>query len=138
MSMSYLVLIGLISAICSILSFFTSKLFKSRLWLWAVVVFILTFASGFAIHYNSELERINNIHRQAIAISEHYTPYGGYKEYIQESLTFLEENRDKYPEAYERAKDIYFDLKVRESKDDFSSAKEIHGIIKGIATISHE
>lgn len=137
MSMNYLVLIGLISAICSILSFFTSQLFKSRLWLWAVVVFILSFASGYAIHYNSELERIKNIHRQAMAIYEHNGVYSINKEFIQEALIFLEENRDRYPDAYKRANYIYSEMKNSEFQYDSEPATEIRGIIKGIAKLNN-
>jgi len=136
--MNYIVLISLISAICSILSFFTSKIFKSRLWIWAVVVFILTFASGYAIYINSELERINNIHRQATAIYEHHGPYSINKVFIQEVLTFLEENKDRYPDAYERAKQIYSDMKNSEFQYDSDAATELRGIIKGIATINKD
>ena len=136
--MNYLVLIGLISAICSILSFFTSKLFKSHLWLWAVVVFILTFASGYAIHYNSELERIKNIHRQANVIYEHYHSYCNNKEYIQETLIFLEENKDRYPDAYKRAMQIYSDMKSSEFQYDSEPAAEMRGMLKGISTINKE
>ncbi len=109
--MNFWAVLTIVSTICSILSFFTSKMFKSRLWVWSVVVFILTFASGYTIYSNSELERIKNIHSQANAIYEHYHSFGDNKEYIQETLIFLEENKDRYPDAYKRAMQIYSDKK---------------------------
>ena len=137
--MDFLTLIGLVSAICSILSFVTLQIFKSHRWLWAVIVFILTFASGYAIHYNSELERIKNIHRQATTIYEHYDINStNNNEFIQEAIVFLEENRDKYPDSYKRAMQIYSDMNRSEFKYDPEPAKKIRGIIKGVATLNND
>ena len=136
--MNSLTLITLFSAVCSILSFFTSEKIKSR-WAWVIIVFILTFSSGCAVYYNSELERINNIHRQAMAISEQYNPpFGSEREFIQEVMVFLEENRDRYPESYERAKSIYSEMKKSENQYDSYTASEFRGIIKAIATLNKE
>ena len=99
-------------------------------------IFIMTFASGFAVHYNSELERIKNVHRQANAIYEHYDSYGNNKEYIQEVLVFLEENKDRYPDAYKRAMQIYLKMKSSEIQFDSDPAAEMRGIIKGISAIN--
>ena len=66
--MNYLTLLTIVSAICGIIGFFTSKLFKSRIYLWAIVVLILTFSSGLGVYYISELARINDIHKKADSI----------------------------------------------------------------------
>lgn len=136
--MNYLTLLTIISAICGIIGFFTSKLFKSRIYLWAIVVFILSFASGLAVYYNSELARINDIHKKADAIYEDYNPFGPNNAFIQESLTFLEENKEKYQDAYNRANQIYIDMKESELQLTTDAAIEIRGIIKGISTITAE
>lgn len=109
--MDIMTLLGILSAICTIVGFFTSKLFKSNYWIVGAVVGILTFVSGYAVYYNSEYNRIKNIHRQAIVVEKHYQEYGGYKEFIQASLVFLEENHETYPDTYERAQKIYADSK---------------------------
>lgn len=134
--MNFLTLIAIVSAICGIISFFTSKLFKSRIYLWAAVVSILTFASGLAVYYNSELARINDIHKKADAIYNDYVPYSSDNMFIQESLTFLEENKDRYPDAYKRANQIYQDVKESEHHFTRDAAIEIQGIIKGISTLT--
>ena len=59
--MSFIVLIGLVSSICSIIGLFISDKFKSNRWFYVIFIFIMTFACGYAVHYNSELERIKNI-----------------------------------------------------------------------------
>lgn len=136
--MNYLTLITLASAICGIIGFFTSKIIKNRIILWSVIVFVLTFASGLSVHYNSELERIKDIHRQAHAIYNHYKPFDyRNRDFIQESLAFLEENKNRYPDAYKRATQIYLDMKESESLSTTADAAiEIRGIIKGISTLN--
>lgn len=134
--MSFWTVLTIVSTICSILSFFTSKMFKSHLWVWSVVVFILTFTSGYAIHCNSELVRIKNIHRQAMTIYKHYDSYSIDMEYVQEVLLFLEENRERYPDAYKRATQVYLDNKTSLYQRD--TATQLRGIIKGIATLNEE
>lgn len=136
--MDIITLLSILSAICTIVSFLTSKFFKSNYWIIGAVVGILTFVSGYAVYYNSEYRRIKNIHRQAIAVEKHYQNYGGFKQFIQTSLTFLEENRDSYPESYERAKKIYADTNYPGGSLDSDAAEEIHGIIQGIAALNDE
>ena len=137
--MNYLLLLTILSSICGIVSFIIgvcSKYTKAKILQWVFIVFVLTFSSGYAVHYNSELERIKNIHRQANAIYGHYNLYGDYKEYIQEVLTFLEENREEYPDSYKRAIQIYDDMKKESIQYACEPAEELRGIIKGIATLN--
>lgn len=135
--MNFILGITLASAICGIISFFTTPYVKSNKWLWFTIVFILTLATGFAVHYSSELERIKSIHRQANAICSHY--HSSYnKEFIQEVLAFLEENKDIYPDSYDRAIQIYVDMKSSIVQYDYEPAQELHGIIKAIAALNGE
>lgn len=136
--MSFESLIVLLASFCSILGYFIPSKFKSNRWFYAVSIFILTIACGYIVQYNSELERIKNIHRQANAIYEHYSSYGNNKEFIQETLIFLEENKDRYPDAYKRAMQIYSDMKSSEFQYDSEPTAEMRGIIKGIATLNKE
>jgi len=138
MIMSFWSLISILSIICSIVGLFISDKFKSNRWAYAAFTCVTVMACGYAVNYNSELERIRNIHRQALSISGHHNTYSFNKEFIQEVLIFLEENRDRYPEAYERAKQIYSDMKNSEFQYDSEPATELYGIIKGIATLNEE
>ena len=138
MFMNFEILIGLLSLVFGILGFFAPNKFKSNKWLCAGVIVFMTLVSGFIVYYNSELERINNIHRQAMAIYEQNGTYSINKEYIQEVLTFLEENKDRYPDSYERAKQIYSDMKESENQYDQDATNELRGIIKCIATLNKE
>ena len=137
--MDIMTLLGILSAICTIVGFFTSKLFKSNYWIVGAVVGILTFVSGYAVYYNSEYMRIKNIHKQAIAVEKLYEENRNYKRCIQASLAFLEENKDSYPDAYERAKKIY--EKTTDEHDVFQdqyAAEDMHGIIVGIAAVNDD
>ena len=138
--MDYWQFLTISSAVCSIVGFFIT-IFSKYSWgkriLWSVVIFILTFISGYAVNRNSENERIKNIHRQANAICEHYS--SSYSdEFIQESLAFLEENKDRYPDSYNRAVQIYSDMKNSTIQYSYEPATEIRGIIKGIVTLNGE
>lgn len=136
--MDFIVFMTIISAVCGVLSFFMSNVFKTRRWVWAVVVFLLTFACCYAVYYNSKYQRIKNIHRQASTIERHYSSVSFNKEFIQEALVFLEENKDIYPDAYERALNIYSDMKNQVIQYDNEAAMELHGIIKGVSYINKE
>lgn len=136
--MSFESLIVLLASICSILGYFIPGKFKSNRWFYVIFIFIMTIACGYIIQYNSELERIKNIHRQANAIYEHYHSFGNNKEYIQETLIFLEENKDRYPDAYKRAMQIYSDMKSSEFQYDSEPAAEMRGLLKGIAILNKE
>ena len=135
--MSFIGVITIVSSICGIISFVTTPYVKSKKWLWFTIVFILTLATGFAVHYNSELERTKSIHRQANSICSHY--HSSYnKEFIQEVLAFLEENKDIYPDSYDRAIQIYVDMKNTSMQYDYEPAQEMYGIIKGIAALNEK
>ena len=143
--MNYLLLLTIVSSICSILGFvislYVSNFIKSPKWKRLIIGFILfaiTFISGLVDHISSENERIKNIHRQAIVIYEDYNPFGSNKAFIQESLSFLEENKDRYPNSYYRAVQIYSDMKNSVGQYDYEPAIEIRGIIKGIAALNGE
>lgn len=143
--MNYLLLLTIVSSICTVLGFaislFASNFIKSPIWKWFVIgfiLFIVTFVSGWIANLNSENERIKNIHRQATAIYEDYKPLANDMEFIQESLTFLEENNERYPGSYKRAVEIYTDMKNSTIQYPYEAAIQIRGIIKGIATSNGE
>ena len=137
--MNFFVLLTVVSAICSIVGLifelYIAKYPKAKKWLWGLAVFALTFISGLAVHSNSENERIKNIHCQAKIISDCYDSVWP-SDYINEALTFLEENRDRYPDSYERGKQIYVDMKSADFRYEKGAARELHGIVKAIAALN--
>ena len=114
-----------------------SKQSKAEKWRWVIIAIAIAISFGFTVYNSSKLLRIKNIHRQASAICEHY--YSSYSdEFIQESLVFLEENRDVYPDSYNRAVQSYDKMKNATIQYDFEVAREMYGIVKGIATMNDE
>lgn len=138
--MNYILFLTIVSSVCSIVGLIIAiscRYSWGKAFQWCVIVFILTFASGYAVNSNSENERIKNIHRQASAICEHYS-YSYSDEFIQEALAFLEENKDRYPDSYNRAEQIYIDMNSSIVPYDFEAARKLYGLIKGIATLNGE
>lgn len=114
-----------------------SKQSKTEKWRWVIIAIAIAISFGFTVYNSSKLLRIKNIHRQASAICEQY--YSSYSaEFIQESLVFLEENRDVYPDSYNRAVQSYDKMKSATIQYDFEVAREMYGIVKGIATLNDE
>lgn len=137
--MNFEILIGLLSLVFGILGFFAPNKFKSNKWLCAGVIVFMTLVSGFIVYYNSEIERIKSIHKQAEKMARQYDPNSIQNNiFIHESLIFLEENRDRYPDAYKRAQQICSDMEKTEFQYDSEPAKKMYGIIKGIATLNQE
>ena len=114
-----------------------SKQSKAEKWRWVIIATAIAISFGFTVYNSSKLLRIKNIHRQASAICEHY--YSSCSdEFIQESLVFLEENSDVYPDSYNRAVQSYDKMKSATIQYDFEVAREMYGIVKGIATLNDE
>lgn len=99
---------------------------------------MLVISFSLTVYYCSELSRINTIHKQAGVIYDDYNGFGPNKEFIQESLIFLEENKDRYPDAYQRAIQIKEDMKKSDFIYNTDPAVEIRGIFKGRATLNGE
>lgn len=138
--MNYILFLTIVSSVCSVVGLIIaicSRYSWGKAFQWFSIVFILTFASGYAVNSNSENERIKNIHRQANAICEHYS-YCPDDEFIQESLAFFEENKNRYPDSYKRAEQIYTDMNSSIVQYDFEAARKLYGIIKGIAILNGE
>ena len=134
--------LAVIGSVCSIISFivlvismFTSKDTIKRKIFWFVLLIVMAISIGETVYLDSELKRIKDIHNKAESVYEDYSIYGSDLEYIEEVLTFLEENKDSYPDAYERANRAYDKMKDSEKiLAESKTAEEMKGIIKGIVT----
>lgn len=127
-----------IGVVSFVMNLHFSKQPKAEKWRWVIIAIMLVISFGLTVYYCSELSRINNIHKQAGVIYDDYNGFGPNKEFIQESLIFLEENKDRYPDAYQRAIQIQEDMKKSDFIYNTDPAVEIRGIIKGIATLNGE
>ena len=131
---TFIFVFSIISGACSIISLVMTIVVSKRKnsinnlnILILAISFILIAASsaGFMYYYN-ENSRIKDIHRKASAIYEsRYSMFE--EEYIEAVLTFLETNKDIYPDAYKSASRIR-EKTVYDSND----ARKLNGMIKGI------
>ena len=136
--------LGSVSSIIGLIySVFTSKDTIKRKIFWFFLLIVMAISIGATVYLNSELKRIKDIHKKAESVYEDYSKFGSSLEYIQEVLTFLEENQDRYPDAYERANRIHDEMRD-DMKDsgkvlvDSKAAEEMNGIIKGIVTLNEQ
>lgn len=136
--------LGSVSSIIGfIISVVTSKETLKRKMIWFSLLIVMAGSIAGTVYLNSELKRIKDIHNKAESVYEDYSRFGSSLEYVHEVLTFLEENKDSYPDAYERANRIYDEMK-EDMKDfgkvlvDSKAAEEMNGIIKGIVTLNKQ
>lgn len=102
---------------------------------YGVAIIILAY---FAASYQKKLGRIASIERAAnhmVADREmKYTHLG----YVQATLSFLEKNKDLYPDTYQRALDMCKQYRFNEPQngsDIVELSFAMQGILKGLATI---
>lgn len=135
-------IISVISNLVSIIGFIIS-IIKSHYWqtpcLCLIFIFMFTFMSVYVVNIENKINRIENIHRAAYELkSQGYTNFTS-EGFVQASLTFLETNKDLYPDTYTRALEI--EKRMRNSQSIYASsnaASEILGIINGIAILNEE
>ena len=130
----------IISFIGLVISMFTSKDTIKRKILWFSLLIVMAISISATVYLNSELKRIKDIHKKAESVCEDYNIFGSAPEYIHEVLTFLEENKDRYPEAHERANRINAVLPEPTSiggpEAYIIAAEEMHGIVKGVVEMN--
>jgi len=140
--MNYILSLTIASAIASILGFFIPDKWRNKKVIMSLCLFFLIFISGWISNLESEIERKNNIYQKAQELIDgkemNFTSRG----YIQACLSFLESNKDIYPDSYENGKKIEADLKKELKEDKYFTSEvaasyEIEGIIKGIAILNH-
>lgn len=135
-------IISVISNLVSIIGFIIS-IIKSHYWqtscLCLIFIFMFTFMSVYVVNIENKINRIENIHRAAYELKSKQNTEFSSAGFVQAVLTFLETNKDLYPETYTRALEI--EKKMRNSESIYTNldaASEISGIIYGIAILNDE
>lgn len=91
-----------------------------------------------AVWYWSQFNRIKNVERAATSLVSQREMKYTHEGYIQAALAFLEKNKDIYPDAYERAKqlcNINNCLVLKDSTESVHLAFALDGLLKGIGTL---
>lgn len=101
------------------------------------VVFVLTLLSSIITFQYTKLARIERISNSAEQLLKDKEMHFTDEAFIQASLTFLEANKDIYPDSYERANILYSNYKNAVGTVYTSSlASEFSGLIKGIQILN--
>ena len=130
----------LISGTASIVSYlFSSNTTKNQKIAYILYVIIICLVGYFTMLFFLELNRIKDTERQALSILEKYEKtFDNHKkryEFVNNVLTFLEKNKDLYPNSYKRALEICEPTNCVSDITD-NQAYSFFGIVEGIANTS--
>ena len=140
--MDYILLLTISSSVVSVIGFLVSILkdFKWRTLLLCVVSAItFTYMSIYIRNLETRIERTENIQRAALKLVEHKGTGFSSEGFVQAALSFLEINKDLYPDTYMRA--IEIERRMHESESLYAgidAASELSGILYGIAILNEE
>lgn len=132
--------VSLVSGFLTILSFLIPNRDRWSRWWHAGYIVVVSIITSVATYQSGELARVGDIARAADQLvanrKMNYTPEG----YVLSVLSFLEKNKDLYPDTYNRALEMC-QLHKCASPDpvnivQLSSAFD--GIVKGLGTISQK
>ena len=136
--MDTITIVGLLSGILGIIGFFFPIEWKKKILIKVIFTLIFLFLSTYLASLNSKISRIERVSKSANLLiqkkSSEFTSEG----FILAALSFLEQNRNDFPESYERAKHIFekYDKSDYRSIESISTSSEMEGLIKGIGILS--
>lgn len=138
--MDFILLLTISSSVLSIIGFFIS-ICKNIKWSISALCIISSVTFICMSIYIQKLEmRINRLENIQCAASKLIdNRYSGFSSegFVQAALSFLESNKDLYPDTYKRAVDIATGMHASDSiYRGIDAANEIAGIIRGIAILN--
>lgn len=140
--MNYILLLTISSSVVSVIGFLVS-IFKDFKWntslLCIVSAVTFTYMSIYIRKLETRIERTENIQRAALKLADHRDTRFSSEGFVQAALSFLEINKDLYPDTYMRA--IEIERRMHESESIYAgsdAASELSGIIYGIAILNEE
>lgn len=137
--MNYLLLLTIVSGIITIITLFIPDRLKTKKGFIYSAFILIVFISGWLTQLNTKLERIESIQKAARMLIEKQGSEFTERGFIQAGLSFMEINKDLYPDTYLRAIKIYEKLEKSEYTFGASeAAHEMKGLIKGISILNEE
>jgi hypothetical protein len=131
-------IIGLLGTVLGIIGFFFPVEWKKKVFIKIAFTFIFLLLSSYIFIQSSKINKIERISKSANLLIEkksmEFTPEG----FILASLSFLEQNKNDYPESYERAKEIFKKYNESENRNinSVDTSYEMEGLLKGISILS--
>lgn len=113
--------------------------FRKRNLFIVISFLVIAFICGLLVQSQSRLSRINNIQKAANILIEKQRTEFTERGFIQACLSFMEINKDIYPDTYLRAVTIYDKMNnSKYSYEEVDAAFEMQGLIKGIAILNED
>lgn len=119
----------------TIISLFIPDKWRTNKSFLVVILIVVIFVSGWVTNMNSKLDRVKNVQKSAMELVEHFKMDFTHTGFIQAGLSFMEENRDLYPDSYQRAIQIQDNIKETGTVD---AAYEMKGLVYGIAILNKD
>lgn len=140
--MDFILLLTTISSVVSIIGFFIT-IFNEKKWHKTISYIVFSFlliCTSIHIHkLETRIDRVKDIQRAASQLVEKKDTKFTSDGFVQAALSFLEVNKDLYPDTYMRAVEI--ERRMHESESIFAgvdAASELSGILNGIAILNEE
>lgn len=130
--------LGLLSGIIGIIGFFFPVEWKGKIFIKIIFTVILIILTSCIVFQNSKIARIEKVSKSANLLIETKAMDFTSEGFILASLSFLEQNKNDFPESYERAKLIFEKYDKSEYRDieSIKTSNELEGLIKGIGILS--
>ncbi|OOO26361.1 hypothetical protein BS627_04740 [Agrobacterium salinitolerans] len=131
--------VGVVSGLLSIIAMiapFPVRESRVAIGLYVIVVAIL---ATFATHFSSRLTRIEEVSRVADQMVKERQVNYTHRAFVLASLSFLEKNKDLFPDTYDRAKKLCETFRCGDpeaSLEMIELSYTMAGIVRGLGTMS--
>ncbi|RBN49474.1 hypothetical protein DR980_13615 [Flavobacterium psychrolimnae] len=94
--------------------------------------------SAWIVYQNSKINKIERVSKSAHLLIEQKSMEFTSEGFTLAALSFLEQNKNDFPDSYERANKIFetYDKSEERNSNSVSTASEMEGLIKGIGILS--
>jgi hypothetical protein len=136
--MDTITILGLTSALIGIIGFFFPIEWKSKAYIKLVFTIIFVILSAWIVYQNSKINKIERVSKSANLLIEQKSMEFTSEGFILAALSFLEQNKNDFPDSYQRAKKIFetYDKSEERNLNSVTTASEMEGLIKGIGILS--
>ncbi len=131
-------ILGFLSGLIGIVGFFFPVQWKNKIFVKIAFTLVLASLSIYIFYQNSKIDKIERVSKSANLLIESKDTQFTSEGFILAALSFLEQNKNEFPESYERAKKIFenYDKSDYRSIESVGTSSEMEGLIKGIAILS--
>jgi hypothetical protein len=136
--MDTLSILGFLSGLLGIVGFFFPVQWKNKIFVKIAFTIVLGSLTGYVYCQNAKIDKIERVSKSANLLIKSKDAQFTSEGFILAALSFLEQNKNDFPESYERAKKIFekYDKSDFRGIESVGTSSEMEGLIKGIAILS--